>query len=133
MKTLFAMMMLLALITVSGCWNTSNQGGSMAVDEEFSITVPSSSTVKQGEETTITVALNRGAYFKQDVQLDLKAEGITVTPKNIMVKASEKPDVRIQIMAAKTAALGDYLISVKGTPTNGQPTATTFTVKVVLP
>ena len=126
--------MMLALITVSsGCWNTSQQGGTAPTNEEFSITVPSSCTVKQGDETTITVSLKRGAAFKRDVQLDLTANGISVTPKNVLVKASDKPDVQIKIMAAKDAALGEFTVNVKGMPTTGQPTSTGFTVKVVAP
>ncbi len=125
--------MMLALITVSGCTSTSSQGGITPVNEEFSITVPSSSTVKQGEVTTIIVSLKRSPSFKQDVQLDLKVDGITVTPKNVMVKASDKPEVQINITAAKTAAIGEYPVTVKGTPTTGQPTSTVCTVKVVVP
>ena len=135
MKILFAIFMMMALITASGCWSTkeSNQGGISPVNEEFSITVPSSSTVKQGEEVAVTVSLKRGAYFKRDVQLDLKADGISLTPTNIIVRASDKPDVKIQIAVAKDAAVGEYPVSVKGTPSTGKTASTEFTVKVVNP
>ena len=134
MKTLIAIFMMAALVTASGCWNTtSNQGGIASVDEGFSITVPSSSTIKQGEEATVTVSLNRGASFKRDVQLDLKADGISVTPRDILVKASDRPDVQVKIAAAKDAAIGEYPVSVKGTPATGKSTSTEFKVKVVAP
>ena len=124
--------MMAGLIAVSGCWSTeSNKGGIASVDESFSITVPSSVTVKQGEEVTITISLNRGVYFKRDVQLDLKVDGISVMPTSVLVKASDKPEAQVKIMAAKTAAIGNCLVSVKGTPTTGQPASTTFTVKVI--
>ncbi|MFZ2655511.1 MAG: hypothetical protein WAX69_11335 [Victivallales bacterium] len=135
MKTLIAISMMAALITTSGCWSTqnSNQGGIAPVNEEFSVTVPSSSTIKQGEDVTIAVTLNRGAAFKQDVQLDIKADGITVTPKYILVKASDKPEVQVKIAAARDAAIGEYPVNVKGTPTTGKATSTEFKVKVVAP
>ncbi|OGV48023.1 MAG: hypothetical protein A2X49_13370 [Lentisphaerae bacterium GWF2_52_8] len=133
MKTLIAISMMLALLATSGCWNTSNQGGTVSVNEKFNITVPSSCTVKQGEETSITITLNRGAFFKRDVQLDLSAEGISLSPSSILVKASDKPEVKIKITAASNAALGESRVSVKGTPSSGQTALTTFTVKIITP
>ncbi len=131
MRTLIAISMLFALITTSGCWNTSSQGGTAPVNEEFSITVPSSITIIQGETATATATLNRGAYFKRDVQLNITTDSIGVTPGSILVKASDKPDVQIKITVPKNAALGEYRVSIKGTPATGQSTTTAFTVKVV--
>ena len=132
MKTLIAIFMMAGMIAVSGCWSTSsNQGGTVSVDESFSITVPSSVTVNQGEQANINVILNRGAFFKRDVQLDLKVDGIAIAPTNILVKSSDKADVKVQITAAKTAAIGDYRLSVTGTPTTGQPASTVCIVKVI--
>ena len=132
MKTLIAIFMMAGMIAVSGCWSTSsNPGGTVSVDESFSITVPSSVTVKQGEEANMTVNLNRGAFFKRDVQMDLKATGISLSPTSILVKASDKPEVKVQVTAAKTAAIGDYRVSVMGTPSTGQPASTVFIVKVI--
>jgi uncharacterized membrane protein len=131
MKTLAAIFMLIALVTASGCWNTSNQGGTAPVNEEFSVTVPSSTTVKQGEEAIINISLKRGADFKRDVQLDLKTDGVNLSPGNILVKANDKPEVQIKINVPKDAAIGDYPVTVKGTPTSGLPASTTFTIKVV--
>ena len=133
MKTLIAICMMLALMAGSGCQSTkvSGQGGIVPVNEEFNITVPASNTVKQGAELTVVVSLSRGAYFKRDVQLDIKANGISVTPNSVLIKASDKPDVNLHIAAERDAALGEYSVSVTGTPTVGEPTSTTFTVKVV--
>lgn len=133
MKILNSILMTIALITVTGCMNTSNRGGTAPVDEEFSITVPSSITIKQGEELIMTVSLKRGDDFKRDVQLNLKANGISLIPANILVKASDKAEVQIKISVAKTAAIGDYPVSVKGTPTIGKSASTACIVKVVAP
>ena len=139
MKNFIAIMMmgtlsitlLVAFISVTGCRNTSNMGGIAPVNEEFSISVPSSCEIRQGETETIKLTLNRGAYFKQDVQLEIKANGIQVTPKNILVKSSDSSDVKIQITVGKDTALGEYTASVKGSPVNGRSASTTFMVKVV--
>ena len=100
------------------------------MNEQFSINVPTSYTVKQGAETTISVSLNRGDYFKQDVQLDIEATGIRVSPSHTLIKASDKPGVKLQIAADRDAAIGEYRVTVKGTPTIGNPTSIVFTVKV---
>ena len=135
MKTAVAIVMTLALMTVCGCARTtmSPQGGILPQDKEFSITVPTSNTIKQGADLTVTILLNRGAYFKRDVLLDIAADGISVTPTNVLVRASDKPDVKLHIAVGRDAALGEYRVSVKGTPETGEPTTTAFTVKVVSP
>ena len=135
MKTLLAVFMTLALVTGLGCQSTkaSVQGGIAPVNEQFSIVVPTSNTVKQGAETNVAVSIKRGAYFKQDVKLEIKAEGIHVTPSNVLVLASDLPDVSLLVRADKDAALGGYDVSVKGTPTIGESTSIQFTVKVEAP
>lgn len=133
MKFLTVAFMTLTLLAASGCWWTthdSSKGGITPVNEEFSITVPSSATVKQGGETTVEVSLNRGDYFKQDVQLNIMANGIRVAPTSILVKAGDKPAVNVKITAAGDLALGDYTVSVTGMPTTGRPASTSFTVTV---
>jgi uncharacterized membrane protein len=115
----------------------SPKGGSTLKGEGFKIAVPTFDTkVKQGEIQTVTISLERGESFKQDVTLEIKlskGEGITFDPAKVLVKASDKPDVQLQISAAKDAAIGEYQVSVKGTPEIGQPTSTEFNVKVVAP
>ncbi len=134
MKTLIKIFTLAALLAASGCssaTNVSSAGGIVPVNEEFSITVPATNTVKQGGNTAVTVLLNRGPYFKRDVQLDTKTDGISVTPGAILVKASDKPDVQLQVNVARDAAIGDYRVAVTGTPETGAPTSTAFIVNVV--
>ena len=122
------------LVAAAGCTtNVSSKGGVVQVNEEFSITVPATTTVKQGTEATIVVMLNRGAYFKRDVRLELKTDGITVSPKSVLIAASDKPDMQFQIVTSSDTALGDYRVAVTGVPENGKPAATVFVVKVVAP
>jgi uncharacterized membrane protein len=115
----------------------SNKGGSMAKGEGFKIAIPTFDTkVTQGETQSITISLERGESFKQDVKLEIKlskGKGITFEPAKVLVKASDKPDVQFMITVLKGADLGEYIISVTGTPETGEPTSTEFNVKVVTP
>ncbi len=107
----------------------------MTRDVGFRVAVPNFDTdVKQGEVRAVTVSLQRGESFKQDVRLQIQpSKGISVDPTDVLVKASASPEVQIRITATKNTALGAYVVSVKGTPTTGEPTSTAFTVKVVVP
>ena len=97
----------------------------MTTDLGFQVAVPTLTTnVKQGEVQNVTLALHRGNYFKQDVRLELKTTaGLSIDPSNILVKASDAPDVQFRIAAAKDAALSDYRVDVTATPGTGQPRA----------
>jgi uncharacterized membrane protein len=113
----------------------SPKGGGMSKDEGFKIQVPMFATdIKQGDRQTINVTVRRGESFKQDVRLEIKAsQGISVAPTSVLVKASDTPEVPIQIVVPKSAALSEYRVYVKGTPQTGQPTSIEIKVKVVAP
>jgi uncharacterized membrane protein len=134
MKRIIAGFMMLSLVMVTGCKSTvSPQGGVLPQDKEFTIVVPTHSTVKQGESIPVNVSLNRGSFFKRNVQLEINAEGVGVTPAEVLIKASEKPEAQLQIAAPRDAALGEYRVYVNATPASGKTTSTEFTVKVVAP
>ena len=135
MKNAIALVMTLVLATVFGCSSSSPKGGSVVKGEGFKIAVPTLDVkLKQGETQSVTVSLERGDYFKQDVKLHIKtSSGISVEPTKVWVKASDSPDVQLQISAAKDAAVGEYKVTVKATPKTGEPTSTEFNVAVVAP
>ncbi len=135
MKTAITIVMTLGLVAISGCHSSSPRGASVSRDEGFKIVIPTFDLhVKQGEIRAVTVSLHRGAYFKQAVSLQIQAsKGISVDPTDVLVKASETPDVQLRIAATKDTALGAYRVTVIGTPQTGKPTSTAFTVKVVAP
>ena len=132
-KTAGAIVALLVLMMGSGCTTTKNseQGGIVPIDEGFSITVPTSCTLKQGASTTIAISLNRAAYFKRDVDLCINTDDISVTPSYVLIKASDKAELKFQITAPRDAAIGEYRVSVKGIPETGDKASTVFIVKVI--
>jgi len=115
----------------------SPKGGSAIKGEGFKIVVPTFDTkIKQGEVQSVTISLERGDAFKQDVKLEIKlskGEGITFDPAKVVVKASDKADVQLTITASKNTAIGEYKVSVTGTPTTGESTSVEFKVNVVAP
>lgn len=138
MKNVIAITTILTLVLAAVSLATdSPKGGSVAKGEGFNISVPTFDTkVKQGETQAVTISLERGDSFKQDVTLQIKlskGEGISVDPAKVTIKASDKPGAQINITVPKDAALGEYKVSVKGTPTTGEATSVEFNVKVVAP
>ena len=135
MKTTITILMKFVLAIVSGCQSKSARGGGMTKDAGFKIAVPAFSTaVKQGQTQNVTVSLERGAYFKQDVTLHSETSGgVSVDPASVMIEAGDKPDVQLKITAAQDAALGKYRVSVTGNPNTGESTSAVFIVKVVSP
>jgi len=112
-------------------------GGSTLKGEGFKISVPTFDTkVKQGEIQNITISLERGESFKQDVTLEIKlpnGKGLTFDPAKVIIKAGDKPNMQLTITAPKDAALGDYIVSVTGKPAIGESASVVFNVKVVAP
>ncbi len=131
MKPLFMSALAFCVFGVWGC-TTSSQGGPMGSEQGFKIHVPQfGATVKQGEIKSAKVSLKRGKYFKQDVTVKLEASrGISVRPTEVTVKASEEPNIPIQITVPRDAALGEYHIHVQATPQTGALTAINMKVKV---
>ena len=134
MKKVIAITIVLTMVlaVVSSC-KRSPEGGSIGKGEGFKIAVPIFDTkVKPGEIQTVTIKLQRGESFKQDVKLEIEAaKGISIDPAKVLVEAGDKPDVQLTITASKDVALGDYIVSVKGIPKTGEPTSMEFKVKVV--
>lgn len=133
MRTTLLGVATLALLVAVGCGGP--QGGGMSSDEGFSLSPPLFTTaIQQGDRKTVTVSVKRDKQFKEDVKLEATASpGIKVDPTDVLLKASDAPDVQFQVMAPKDAALGEYRVRVVGTPESGQPTTTEIKVKVVAP
>lgn len=79
----------------------------------------------------MTIVLNRGADFKRDVELEIKSDGITVMPKSVLVKGSDKAEAQVQLVVSREIALGEDHVTITGTPKVGKPATTALTVEVV--
>ncbi|UCD52137.1 MAG: hypothetical protein JSW27_05770 [Phycisphaerales bacterium] len=132
MRTIVALAMTLTLAGLGGCRSSSPQGGAMEKDQGFRIVVRRFTLdLDQGDVKTTRVSLKRGDYFKQDVHLQISVpENLTIEPNNLVVEASDKPDVDLTITADTDAALGKYRIAIKATPETGEPAAAELIVKV---
>ena len=121
---------LIAMAALVGC--QKSEPGGRGGDDTFKVVVPAmGADVKQGEVQTVRVSVERGAGFKQPVNLEVKAPtGLQVDPESTLVKPGDKGDVQFKITAAKDAPLGDQKIMVKGTPDKGEPAEVEFKVTV---
>lgn len=126
---------MLSLVFFVGCQSSSSRGGSVLTGQGFKVAAPTFATqIKQGETQSVPISLIRGKYFKQDVKLQIDTSaGLSVDPTGVTVKASDSPDLQLRIAAAQNAALGEYRVSVRAVPPEGEPTSTVFSVKVVSP
>jgi hypothetical protein len=135
MKTIFMSVMVLGIAGLVGCDGKSTPGGPGATKTDASGRVTTKSTVgtadnafrldppnletniKQGEIKSITIGIDRGKNFDQDVKVEFgeMPKGLKFTPANPTLKAGDK-DVKISVEAAKDAALGNHTVNVTGTP-----------------
>ncbi|MFA5251005.1 MAG: hypothetical protein WC454_00245 [Phycisphaerae bacterium] len=131
-KVIAAMVVLTLVLAAVSNGKDSPKGGSVGKGEGFKIDVPSKTKLRQGETQTVNIKLQRGKSFKQDVTLQIEAaKGISVEPAKVVVKASDGPNTQLMITATEDAAIGEYKVSVTGTPTTGEPTSVDFKVKVI--
>ena len=129
MRTLLSLAALAAL-TITGC-QQSSEGGTPGTKANFKIEGPvTGETVKQGEQDTIKLSLNRGSDFKKDVKLKAEApDKIKAELNKPMVKSSEETDFTMTVTVDKDAPIGDHIVKVTGTPEGGGA-ATHLDVKV---
>jgi len=136
----------LGLALVVGCESKSPPGGPNAphakspsgpvvgtADNTFRLKVPATEmSIKQGETKELSIGLDRGTGFNQDVELRFEnlPPGVTVTPSSGNLPASEKEPWKVMVSAAANAALGHQKITVVGKPTTGDSTSTTVNIEV---
>ena len=144
MKRLFASLLVIGFVAAVGCnktdvggRDTAKTGRGSAVglgrgSDNFTLTLPTGTTsTKQGEKKEVTISIDRGTEFKEDVKVKLTSP----TPKlkfsspEGTIKASEK-EMKVLVEAADDAPLGEHKITVTGTPEHGAEAHGDFTVKV---
>ena len=136
MKTSFAALLALALVTLTGC-NQGTPGGSGITnppqkqpafgeaEKTFKLSVPRmSTTLHQGETKEVAIGIERGKNFEGDVTLAFAdgPEGVTIESASPIIKHGDK-EAKVTLKAKADASLGDFTVKVMGHPTEG-PDAT---------
>lgn len=123
-----------ATFLAAGC-NKSEEGGAKGTDNSFTFTLPTvGPTIKQDTSESVTVKLNRGKEFKQNVKLTVSApDKVKAELAKTMVAASDPAEVPLKLMVAKDAPVGEHKVTVTATPDTGSPVSNDFTVKVTTP
>jgi uncharacterized membrane protein len=101
-------------------------------EETFTLDVPNlSTTLKQGESKNVSISLNRGKDFDEDVTLSFEnlPKGVTIDPSKPKIGAGDK-EAKLTLKAADDAALGDFAVKVTGHPTKGEDATNDLKIKV---
>jgi uncharacterized membrane protein len=147
MRTLWSVLLIGVVATV-GCKRESEKGGPGAdanraarttdnrgaeessAEDTFTVKVPESMKVPQGERKEVTVTLNRGNKFNQDVKITFKAPaGVKMEPSSATIKAGEK-EHKFTVEAMSDAKVGEATVQVIGTPATGKAANVDLTVTV---
>lgn len=143
MKSVCVTLFAAALIVVTGCETKSTPGGAGATNtanrpvvgqanETFTLDVPNLATkIKQGEAKQVGIDIRRGTNFGEDVTLTFEdvPKGVTLDPASPALKKGDTGS-KFTVKAADDAALGDFTIKVKGTPTKGTTASNEFKLVV---
>ena len=120
------------LVGVLGCTRSPPGGGP---DRASGFTIagpPTMPLIKQGETQNVALKVNRGKEFNDVVKLKANAPiGIEVVFSDSEVKTSDKNDVNLKVAVGNSAAPGEHLIQVTGTPDQGSTTTLDFKVRVL--
>jgi len=143
MKSSFAGLLALALVTLSGC-NEGTPGGSGITspkqhqpaygeaENTFKLSVPRmSTTLHQGETKEVTIGIDRGKNFEGDVTLKFAdgPEGVTIESASPIIKHGDT-EAKITLKATADASLGDFTVKVTGHPTMGPDATSDYKINV---
>jgi uncharacterized membrane protein len=133
MSKLLAGFLAAAVVAFVGCSTpTSKVGGPGVVSSgnesligqkagTFTLSTPTLSTkLKQGESKEVTIGIDKGKNFDEDVTLKFEdlPKGVTVEPASPMIKHGDK-EAKVMIKAADDASTGDKTVKLTGHPTKG--------------
>ncbi|HVR74871.1 MAG TPA: hypothetical protein VMT52_11085 [Planctomycetota bacterium] len=143
MKSTFAGLLAVLLIALPGC-NLGTRGGTGTTDpntpepliglaaDTFRLKVPVLSTsLKQGETRAVSIGIDRGTNFEENVTLTFSAlpRGVTFEPDAPVIQRGDA-EAKFSISAADDAALGDFTVLVTGEPTKGSSAVNHFKLAI---
>lgn len=145
LRTLAAVIILPAALTLVGCGPTAVTGGTQSkvtdakgnevkVDESLKVNAPVTVgpyTLKQGETKKLDFTLTRGKDLKDDVELSVEApEKVKVEMDPKKVPASSDGKFTVTVSAAEDAAVAEHTVKLSAKTGKGNPAVTEFKVKV---
>jgi uncharacterized membrane protein len=101
-------------------------------DDTFTLDTPNLATsIKQGEAKAITIGINRGKNFKEDVALSFEGvpPGVSIEPMAPAIKHGDA-DAKLTVKADEKAGLGDFTVKVTGKPTKGPNAVNEFKLTI---
>jgi uncharacterized membrane protein len=143
MKSLFAGLMVTAVVVLTGC-NQDTPGGPGPTprtankpvfgqaDDAFSLGVPKLSTkLKQGETKDVAISVARGKNFGEDVTLKFTGvpKGVTLDPASPVIRHGDK-EAKITLKVADNASMGDFTLKVTGEPSKGMAASSELKITV---
>lgn len=128
----FSILAMLLAAGLVGCANRSQPGGGSNRSQQISISGPMTApSLRQGETQTVTLTLNRGNDFKQNVNLKAEAPaGIDASLGSPMLKASDQGEFMLKLTAKDNAQVGSHKVVVSAAPETGTAATYEMTVKV---
>jgi len=136
MKKSFAGLLALSLAAFTGC-NQGTPGGpgaaspSAKANDTFTLSLPGSTSLKQGETKEVVMTIKRGKNFQDDVSLKVEGvpKGVTFTHPSSVIKHGDT-EAKTMLKAEDDASLGDFTIKVIGHPTKGSDATSEFKITV---
>ncbi len=101
-------------------------------DRTFNLTVPHmSTTLHQGEAKDVSIGIERGKNFEEDVSLKFAdgPKGVTLASANPVI-IHGGTEAQVTIKATDDASLGDFTVKVTGHPTKGGDATNEFKITV---
>ena len=154
MRKLLSVTVLAFLASLTGCRDDSEPGGPGAVERKqdaerrnadrpntirtddrdertFTLEVPKLATdVKRGQREEVTLSIDRGAQFKEEVKLKFNPpKGIKVLPADAKIARGETK-TKVFIEAMPDAMLGKTQIEVQGIPESGKTVSMNLPVEI---
>ena len=102
------------------------------VDRTFNLTVPHmSTTIHQGETKEVSIGIERGKNFEEDVTLEFAdgPKGVTLTSANPVILHGGT-EAKVILKATDDASLGDFTVKATGHPTKGGDATNQFKITV---
>jgi hypothetical protein len=100
--------------------------------DSFALSVPRLSTsLNQGEATTVSIGIKRDKSFDQDIAITFgeMPKGVTIEPVAPVINRGDT-GVQVVFTASDDASLGDFEIPVTGHPTKGADTSDQFKLTI---